>query len=314
MVYLSHMNRGRRSGGYTIVETLIFLAVSSALFVSAMILINGRQGKTEFSQAARNFEIELQGIANDVSTGYYSNAPNTSGNYIKCTAGTPVTITTPDTTDKQGANQACIFIGRSLQISADANVNQYKVFTLVGKRESSPGVDSDNITESGIKAIAPGVSTPSTPDLAEIKQALAYNFGCMMYATVPLTPANDKPCTNPPQSPASAADLIKTDSLTFMTTFVGMAGGVNRSSGDTQVDLLVHNPGVIPADGRDSKQVVDQLNRYRASVAPITPITPVGGVYICLDSTSSNQFGLLRLGGNGSRFATDLVIKNGSCR
>ncbi len=84
------MNRGNRSTGYTIVETMIFLAVSSLMFISAMILINGRQSRAEFIQAVRVFEANLRDVANDVSTGYYANTTQAGDKIGYTIAGLPL--------------------------------------------------------------------------------------------------------------------------------------------------------------------------------------------------------------------------------
>ena len=49
--YTGRMNRGGRNTsiqGFTIVETLIVLAVTSALFFAATLYINGQQNRTDF--------------------------------------------------------------------------------------------------------------------------------------------------------------------------------------------------------------------------------------------------------------------------
>ncbi len=299
MVYLCYMNRGRHSAGYTIVETLIFLAVSGALFVSTMGLISGKQGKTEFTQAARDFEIQMQDIANDVSTGYYTNTVTSDGSFIECTlSGNEIRITTPNSTDRQGANRDCIFVGRSLQVGIDPNPGQYNIYSLVGKRLASNGADSSTIAESSLVVI---------PQSTESKIVNYYEFSCMFYATGPVTPSADKPCSNTPSSPT--ATIVKTDTLSFTTTFVGLDAAQERKSGDTQVNLVVANPSSTPI-GRDVTDAIGEIESYDTG-SPQT--NPAGGVYICIQSNSSRQFALLRMGGNGSRFSTDMKIQTGDC-
>ena len=68
---------GGRSHGFTIVETMIVLAVSGALFTSAIFFIGGRQQKAEFTASVRNFETSINDIANDVSDGYFADNAGT---------------------------------------------------------------------------------------------------------------------------------------------------------------------------------------------------------------------------------------------
>lgn len=307
------MNRGRSQTGYTIVETLIFLAVTGALFISAMGLISGKQGRTEFSQATREFEIELQNIANDVSTGYYTN-PSIGGEFIRCTAGVTGVTISKSPGDNQGSNKECIFIGRTLHLNVNSNSGQYKFLTLVGKRQSSPGVDVSSYDQSRVKAIAPSTSASTTPDVSDVKQSNAFEFGCAMYSDVVLTPAGDKPCTGSPVAPATTSDLKKIDHLTFMTTFVGLNAYGNRESGDTRVDLLVRSSSSVVANGRATTAVAEELNKFgNGNLADQPKSNPAGGIFICLNSTGSNQFALVRIGGKGSQFSTDTVISTGRC-
>lgn len=121
--------------GYTIVETLIFLAVSAALFVSAMMLMNGQQGRAEFTNAVKDFETRLIDLANDVSTGYYP----TTGN-IRCTApssGGNLNITEGNV--EQGKNRDCVFAGRIIKFgsgSAGSEREGYEIYTAAGLRSA----------------------------------------------------------------------------------------------------------------------------------------------------------------------------------
>lgn len=302
------MNRGRHSGGYTIVETLIFLAVSGALFISAVTVISGRQGRTEFTSAARDFEAQIQDIANDVSTGYYAN-PALGSNFLKCSAPlNSALIIGSGNGDTQGANTGCIFIGKTLQLGVIGAHDEYRLMTLAGKQRTVSGADVSSFTESTVRAIA---SPPEAVDLTESKRYPAFEFVCTMYS-VNLNPvATANPCSTP--------GFTQTDNITFMTTFVGInAATQNRDSDDTKVDLLVHQPPSVPVSSLSERPTVNvalEANRYGATLNPITPtINPAGGVYICLNSNNSQQYALLRLGGQGSRFGTNLKIESGRCQ
>lgn len=310
MVYLGNMNRGRRSGGYTIVETLIFLAISGALFMSAMTALSGRQGRTEFTNAAREFEIELQDMANDVATGYYAN-PQLNPGYIRCMdVGPTVVVTATSGSDRQGANRDCIFIGKTVQLGISGATDQFNMIPIAGKRLTVPliGQDTSNFTESTVKPLGlPPV------DVSESKRHPQLTFVCTFYSSGPVTPPSTNPCT--------MGGVTRTDNFTFMTTFVGInASTQNRDSDDTKVDLLIHPPtSVATINGRTTAAIVGEVERYATASSPSNPspinpvVNPAGGVYICLNSNSSRQYALLRLGGQGSRFATDLKIESGRC-
>ncbi len=123
-------------GGYTIVETLIYLAVTGSLFVSAAVLISGQQNKTEFSQAVREVESYIIDISNDISTGYY---PSTN---VGCTFGPagPVLGGSRDL----GTNGDCLFLGRLFHVApAGTNGEQtLNVYTVFGNRLTGPAPNS----------------------------------------------------------------------------------------------------------------------------------------------------------------------------
>lgn len=108
--------------GYTIVEVLIFLAVSGALLASAMLLLNGQQRRTEFSAKVREFDSKLQSIINNVASGYYNNTGMTT-----CTvSGGVITVTT--TSGSVGSNSDCTFIGQ--YVSLPATNDRFVIATL----------------------------------------------------------------------------------------------------------------------------------------------------------------------------------------
>jgi hypothetical protein len=164
------------SGGYTIVETLIFLAVSGMLLVSVMGVISGQQSKTEFTTALRDFESRLQDVVNDVSTGYYP-----TNNNIGCTAGVggpslggPV--------KQQGTNDQCVFVGKVLHFAPEGQLGTMNSYTLVGARQTgSPGSERDvrNLDEANPIAVIDGSLSESNTLSSglEFRKVLVGNSG-----------------------------------------------------------------------------------------------------------------------------------------
>ncbi len=115
--------------GFTIVETLIVLVVTGSLFIGAATLIGGRQNRTQFSQAARTVQAEIQQAIDEVSAGYYQSTLE-----IKCEAlATGPQLTTAAT--PQGTNKDCIFLGKVLQFGVhNTDPQVYNIYTLAGLR------------------------------------------------------------------------------------------------------------------------------------------------------------------------------------
>ena len=127
------------SAGYTVLEVMIFMAVSMLLFVSAMVAIGGRQAQVQFAQGTRDLESKIQDIINDVSTGFF---PTT--NEITCTVigagGGNVSFNSSDS--NQGTNEDCVFLGKVLQLEG-GDTDKLNVFTVAGRRAASGLSDSD---------------------------------------------------------------------------------------------------------------------------------------------------------------------------
>lgn len=118
------------SRGYTVVESMIFLAVSSALFVMVILTLQGRQAQAEFSAATREMESRIKDVINDVETGYYAGTEN-----LECTVQQPRGELDFDPIDGQrGTSGDCIFIGKAIQFGVTGDDKAYNVFSIAGAR------------------------------------------------------------------------------------------------------------------------------------------------------------------------------------
>ncbi len=131
---------GKDGCGYTIVEALIFLAVSGALLVSAMTIVNGRQERTRFIQSVDEMAQNLEDTLNDVSTGFYP-VSQTVRCSVNSTTGVITTIIN-DATVKQGENPGCVFSGKMLSFSQ--NSTDYKTYTIVSSASATNFFDKPN--------------------------------------------------------------------------------------------------------------------------------------------------------------------------
>ncbi len=126
------MNRGGRNTsiqGFTIVETLIVLAVTSALFFAATLYINGQQNRTDFQVGIRNLKQQIEQVINETRSGYYP-----SNNDIKCTYSGGNNVNIVPGVQEQGTNGECIFAGKALVFDSDNHPQEINVYTLAGRR------------------------------------------------------------------------------------------------------------------------------------------------------------------------------------
>lgn len=125
-------------GGFTIIESMIYLAVSGVLFASALGIFTTQQRETQFSQSVRQFESTINGLVNDSSTGTYSNFAN-----VRCQYSANVPLITSQVGSNAGDNDDCLFLGKAVQFgngpyspTPDENFAQ---LTVVGRNDITTG-------------------------------------------------------------------------------------------------------------------------------------------------------------------------------
>jgi type II secretory pathway pseudopilin PulG len=131
------MNR-RVTAGYTIVEVLIVLAVSSLLFISVAWLLSGRRASTEATQAVRDMESRLQNVINDVSSGAVTNG-------FTCTVLASGQPQTQATAIAGGTNKGCIYLGKAVAFRA----SNAGILTVLGRQfiEGSDKIETSSLNE-----------------------------------------------------------------------------------------------------------------------------------------------------------------------
>jgi type II secretory pathway pseudopilin PulG len=137
----------KQSKGFTIVETMIFLVVSMAVFGTAVATISTQNRRTAFAQAARDVELQLQDVFNDVENGFYP-----SSNNFTCSRG----LTGPSISagaNQQGTNEGCIFIGKLVEFGPGGQKDRVVVSTLVGNATNSEGEQVQALFEEAPPAI-----------------------------------------------------------------------------------------------------------------------------------------------------------------
>jgi len=147
--------KSRRVGGYTIVEVIIVLAVTSMLFAAVISTFSGRQAKTQATQSARDMETELKSISNDVYSGSFPTG-------LTCTvSGTAQPIIAKNAAKEGGSNKGCVFLGK-IVVFED---KMFKVYSVVGKQFINSSSYSDVASlygDNGAKPVVVRFSTDPT--------------------------------------------------------------------------------------------------------------------------------------------------------
>ncbi len=133
------------SAGYTIIEVMIVLAVTGALFLSSALLLSGKQAQNENNQSIRALEARFQNVTSDVANGFYPNGFN-------CLPfGTSVKV--DGSAKTPGANAGCIFLGKIVNLKA----TNADIITLVGRQYFGLlNTDVKDLTEASPVVVANG--------------------------------------------------------------------------------------------------------------------------------------------------------------
>ncbi len=263
------------------IEVLIVLGVTGGLFVSASILIIGRQNRTAFEQAVRNVYSQIQSAVDEVAIGHYPNNGN-----IQCTA----TVTGPDLSagsNPQGTNGGCIFMGKVIQFGvASTDPEQFKTYTIAGLRNTAAGVEVRLRTEAVATMIAPTTADPSIPDeVTEVNLEAGLTTAFIQYG--------------PLATPTATGGISIWQSL-------GRLSGTSLNSGAQFIQT-----GPIPGTtlGMSQQEFADAASATIATA----PLDQVEGVRLCFVSGSTNQSGLITLGANNRRTVTLDMKSNRTC-
>ena len=129
----------RRVGlaGFTIVETMIVLAVTGALFVAIAATLAGRQRSNEFTQSVNGARDQIQQVITEVQNGYFPSAD------YSCTA-TTLNVMISSGSDTQGKNTGCVFLGKIMQFKVrDQDPSKVIVYPVAGIRTKTDIATAD---------------------------------------------------------------------------------------------------------------------------------------------------------------------------
>lgn len=131
----------QKQAGYTIIEVMIFLAITAGMSVIAFTAFSGQQQRTQFAQAVRGTESQVQDWINDVNTGYF---PSTRVSCTSTVGSQPNVSSAGGSNPTQGTNEACIFVGKVVRFEND---RQIVLDSLAGNRQSAPGIEVNSVEE-----------------------------------------------------------------------------------------------------------------------------------------------------------------------
>lgn len=287
------------SGGFTLVESMIVLAVTGVLFVSLAGMVSGQQAKARFKSSMTDITTQIQSQINEVTTGYY---PNTGNFRCQTVAGNPV-LSAGATA--QGENSDCTFLGRAMMYGIPGtDPEQYVTQTLVGARRTLLGREPLTLQEARTQVLARGTvfnTVGSWPDQGtskslqhgtEVAWMRSRNGGGVnvteRIAGFAIVAAPNQQLTLNANSAVESGTIVPTIIPIPNPTFAPDPGVSARDG----VDLLIRSLGVPPSGPS-----------YTANAAD-------GPIDICFVSGTTRQSGLVTIGTNNSSTSVQFIILN----
>lgn len=269
-------------GGYTVIETLIVLAASSALVLTVIGLISGQQGKSQFTQSIRDAESRFQDVTNDFTTGYFARGSNFS-----CSAnaaGDPPTMTSVSSV--QGKNIGCIYIGRIIQPS---NTSDYTIHTVIGRQYTADVLSSPTTSLASARArlIHPTTANGALPNLSQSSQ---FGGGIELMSAVFLNSSNNEQAAGPfgvisnfgtVTGSQLASDKQTAQLMIFTGSYAtGTALADGFAAGPTEgTDYVLNRPLALCFRSNTSEQ--HAIIRFGTTAGSTASITTINGGRVC---------------------------------
>lgn len=279
--------------GYTILEVMIFLAITGVLFASAVVAIGGSQEQAQYSQAVRDFEIQIKDVANDVANGYY---PAYDRGSCEQTGGGKVLLK-PDNSPgsgEPGTNVDCINVGKTLMFNLDTDEDGFSVATLIGV---NPGIGEE--FDLSVDALEPIIAHHQNGQgILDLTVSKPIRFGAKV---TKIALVNDPAITFSTLSFItdfnSSGSTERTENGTLTTNVYGIRGDLNDNS------IIKHYKDEIKFDLEDASSAIVDVN-------------PEEGYYFCLEM-NNGRLARVILGVDGVVTATksefDLIPGGGIC-
>lgn len=272
------MHGGTAQRGYTVIEVLIFMAISGFMFVVAAGFINGKQSSAELRQSLSDANTQLRSVINDVSNGFFPS----NGDFV-CNADSPGAPSFPalvGSPNQQGANKGCVFMGKVIQFGTDGTGGRgYRIYTIAGRQYAdTTGALPTNFAQ----------AYPVVVPAAGVTQDKSFQLGLAI--TRATTTASDPNGVKP------------LSGLGFFTSFGSYDSGGSLNSGNQGVV-------VVPIYGNLNEDETTMKADIATSVRD-NNVDPNPSVKLCFDN-GKGRYGALTLGGTASqRLATSVQVVN----
>ncbi len=291
--------------GYTIIEVMVFLAITAVLFLAAITAIGGHQAQVQFSQGTRDTQSKIEEVINQVASDSY---PNTQD--FSCTVASPSSPLSPPLInpggDVQGTSNKCIFLGKVLQFTTSggaAGAVDYRLLSVAGRRTNSTGQEVTSLQEA--------LPTPIDsfgqigPNVTE-KNILQFGIKVTRIIAPALPSSNGV-------YPALANNNKYYDTIAFFSSLAKFdANTGSLASGAQHVSFGVVPPQIVGAIGVNTENtamsnIINLTDQIPTPVGKnLIKMNPPYGIVICLADQQNKEKAMLTIGGNASQTSVAL--------
>lgn len=277
---MGSLRRGPRSrsetaniiqAGFTIVETMIVIAITGVLFVAIVGTISARQNKVQFNQSINKIKGEIEAVINEVQSGRYPD----SADYSCVVSGAVLDFNGPAV--EQGTNQQCLALGKVMQFGNGfgSSPEQYAIFTIAGDAKAKKFFEAK-----------PQV-VPYTMNTKPLANGLTVAWICQ---------------------PGGGCGPI--NGSIAITTYFENTGGTTKTSEGGQTAIAFYAGGRLGDSKDDSILNINNAFDYQPYEIANNNLTPTpGGVKICFKSGTTNQSALMVIGGKSGTSVVAMDVK-----
>lgn len=270
------LNKLKNTNGFTIIETMIFLAVSGVMFLMAASFINGKEGQAEFNQGMNLANSKITSIIDNVSDGNY---PFPDNKTITCSIlNNRPTISI--NTEQSYTQSGCDFIGVYLSPETNGNPSVYSLYTVTGCEyyEDNSGLGECSPT---VNSSPPSLAAEFPTVVQPLDNSNSWSDGINIYKMELVTGGKVQPIGG----------------VGFFSDLPSNVGGV-LSSGSTYVSLVTLNGSSL---SDNSQAVTSAINNTNSQLG-----THSGASYL-----DNGYVVMCFMGGNGEKGSITIGSPNG---
>jgi type II secretory pathway pseudopilin PulG len=268
--------------GFTIVETMIVLAVTGGMLIIAVMFVSGRQNRTEFQTSINDLQQQLQQIINETNSGHYNNNGDFSCN------GTGALVTLSGGSNSQGSNAGCIFMGNAIQFGTGTSGNlpsQLGIIPIVGKQYATGTQPVQIVDDAKPRAVYP-TGTETIP--SDAFTTVTMQYGLSVAASAPGCPSVGI-CYDAVAGGTKAAGTLAIITGDRLGKIASPDGG-NLKPGMPQFTLY----GVVnTTPNQDTPSAVQAIGNFIST--PTQGLEPAKSATICIASGTTDQSGLFKI-------------------